>query len=199
MINHLLLGACVAVVAIGLSAPATVSTSRGQMTQLQPRQVLASQTNTHVAAGTGQAEQTDETGFLGVVVALQSVELSAKFDGTLERLDVHVGDHVKGGTLIARLDGRSVAQDLAIAEASLLVAEAEHDRLAIELEDASDRRARLHSIPELFAREQLEACRIAGGSGGGTPAGLRRGTRRKAGADESAEADVARRPNRRTV
>jgi RND family efflux transporter MFP subunit len=113
--------------------------------------------NTHVADFTPRAEQTDETGFLGVVVALQSVELSAKFDGTLERLDVHVGDYVKAGTVIARLDSRSVVQDLAIAEASLLVAEAEHDRLVIESEDASKRRARLQSIPELFAREQLEA------------------------------------------
>lgn len=152
----LLSGACVAVVAIGLSVPAIVS-SRGQMPERQPRRVAASETSTHVADGTRRAEHTDETGFLGVVVALQSVELSAKFDGTLERLDVHVGDHVKGGELIARLDSRSVAQDLAIADASLRVAEAEHDRLVIELKDASNRRARLHSIPELFAREQLEA------------------------------------------
>ena len=72
-------------------------------------------------------------------------------------LDVHVGDHVKGGTPIARLDSRSVARDLAMAEASLRVAEAEHDRLVIELGDASDRRARLHSIPELVPREQLAA------------------------------------------
>jgi RND family efflux transporter MFP subunit len=155
-LKALLPGACVAVVAIGLSVPAIVS-SRGQMTERQPRRVLASETNTHVADAARRAEQTDDTGFLGVVVALQSVELSAKFDGTLERLDVHVGDHVKGGALIARLDSRSVAQDLAIAEASLRVAEAEHDRLVIELKDASNRRARLHSIPELFAREQLEA------------------------------------------
>lgn len=152
----LLPGACVAVVAIGLSVPAIVS-SRDQMTERPPRRVVASETSAHVADGTHYAEQTDDTGFLGVVVALQSVELSAKFDGTLERLDVHVGDHVKGGALIARLDSRSVAQDLAIAEASLRVAEAEHDRLVIELKDASNRRARLHSIPELFAREQLEA------------------------------------------
>ena len=127
------------------------------MTERQPRRVVALETSAHVADGTRRAEHMDETGFLGVVVARQSVELSAKFDGTLERLDVHVGDHVKGGALIARLDSRSVAQDLAIAEAFLRVADAEHDRLVIELKDASNRRARLHSIPELFAREQLEA------------------------------------------
>jgi len=154
-LKALLLSAFVAAVAIGLSAPAVVS-SRAQTTE-RPRRVFASEMNTHVADVTPRAEQTDETGFLGVVVALQSVELSAKFDGTLERLDVHVGDHVKAGTVIARLDSRSVVQDLAIAEASLLVAEAEHDRLVVESRDASNRRARLQIIPELFAREQLEA------------------------------------------
>jgi len=156
MIKHLLPGACVAVVAIGLSAPVIVS-SRGRTAERKPTPVPALETYAPVADGAGRAAQTDDTGFLGVVVALQSVELSPKFDGTLERLDVHVGDHVKRGAPIARLDSRSVAQDLAIAEASLRVAEAEHDRLVIELEDASSRRARLHSIPELFAREQLEA------------------------------------------
>jgi multidrug resistance efflux pump len=44
-----------------------------------------------------------------------------------------------------------------MAEAFLRVAEAEHDRLVIELEDAADRRERLHRIPDLVAREQLTA------------------------------------------
>lgn len=154
MINQLLLGGCVALVAIGLSAPAIVST-RGPVTQPQPRPVSTPQSDSHIVDHTGEAERTGEDGFLGVVVARQSVELSAKFDGTLERLDVQVGDHVKGGTPIARLDGRSIARDLAMAEAALRVAEAEHDRLVIELQDASARRVRLHGIAELVPREQL--------------------------------------------
>jgi RND family efflux transporter MFP subunit len=154
MINYLLLGACVAVIAVGLGAPAIVS-SRGPISHAEPRRDLTSQGHTRVDDGIRPAEGSGEAGFLGVVVALQSVELSAKFDGTLERLDVHVGDHVKSGAPIARLDGRSIGRDLAIAEASLRVAEAEHDRGVIELQDASDRRARLELIPELVAREQL--------------------------------------------
>ena len=144
------------VIAAGLSAPVIVS-SRGPMTGGEPPLVPQSEGDSHVGDGNRGAERTPEAGFLGVVVALQSVELSARFDGTLERVDVHVGDHVKGGTPIARLDSRSVARDLAMAEASLRVAESEHDRLVIELGDASDRRARLHRIPELVAREQLAA------------------------------------------
>jgi RND family efflux transporter MFP subunit len=163
MINQLLLGASLAVVAVGLSAPAMVST-RGPMRDTEPRHVVASESNS-VGDGTGEAERTieagflgtGEAGFLGVLITLQSVELSARFDGTLERLDVNVGDHVKAGTPIARLDSRSITRDLAMAEASLRVAEAEHDRLVIELEDASERQARLRGIPELVPREQLEA------------------------------------------
>jgi RND family efflux transporter MFP subunit len=156
MINHLLLGACVAVIAVGLGAPVLVS-SRGPMTEGEPPQAAASESTTGVGDGTRRDEPAAEAGFLGVVVALQSVDVSARFDGTLERLDVHVGDQVKGGTPIARLDGRSIARDLAIAEAALRVAEAEHDRVGTELEDASGRRARLHLIPELVSREQLAA------------------------------------------
>jgi RND family efflux transporter MFP subunit len=155
MINQLVLGACVAVAAVGVSARVLVST-RPAMTESEPRQVLASENETH-AGGAPPADRTTEAGFLGVVVALRTAELSARFDGTLERLDVQVGDHVKGGTPIARLDGRSIARDLAMAEAALRVAEADHDRLVTELEDASDRRARLHLIPDLVAREQLAA------------------------------------------
>jgi RND family efflux transporter MFP subunit len=142
MINRLLLGACVTVVAAGLTAPAIVST-RGPVTESEPRQVVRSERAAHPDDSTGEARRTSEPGFLGVVVALQSVELSSRFDGTLERLDVQVGDHVKSGATIARL------------EASLRVAEAEHDRLAIEAEDAAARGARLHLIPELVPREQL--------------------------------------------
>ena len=75
MIKHLLRGACVAVVAIGLSAPAIVS-SRGQTAERKPRPVPPLETYAPVADGARRAGQTDDTGFLGVVVALQSVELS---------------------------------------------------------------------------------------------------------------------------
>ena len=134
-----------------------VSTRGSADPKTEPPPVSASEDDTHVVDGTGEAERSGEAGFLGVVVALQSVELSARFDGTLERLDVHVGDHVKSGTPIARLDSRSIARDLAMAEAALRVAEADHDRLVIEFEDAAARRARLHRIPELVSREQIAA------------------------------------------
>jgi RND family efflux transporter MFP subunit len=144
------------VIALGLSAPVIVS-SRGPKAEDQPRQVASSASTTHGDLGPRRTEPAGEAGFLGVVVARRSVELSARFDATLEALNVHVGDAVKGGTPIARLDDRSIARDLAMAEAALRAAEAEHDRSVIEVEDASERRARLHRIPELVAREQIAA------------------------------------------
>lgn len=156
MISRLLLGACFTAVAVGLSVPAIVSThdpiaddGRGQR--------MAAATATEAGEGIGEAEPAADAGFLGVVVALQSVELSARFDGTLERLDVHVGDRVKAGMPIARLDSRSITRDLAIAEAALRAAEADHERLVIELADAAERRARFDLIAELVSREQLSA------------------------------------------
>jgi RND family efflux transporter MFP subunit len=154
MINQLLLGAGVAVMAIGFGAQAMVSTL-GSTTRTEPPPVWVSEDDTHVVDRTGEAERSGEAGFLGVVIARQSVELSARFDGTLERLNVQVGDHVKSGTPIARLDSRSIARDLAIAEAAVRVAEADHDRLLIEFEDSAARRERLHGISELVSREQL--------------------------------------------
>jgi RND family efflux transporter MFP subunit len=154
MINRLLVGACVAAVAIGLGAPVIVST-RGPIAASQPRPVVTAETQVSAEGPDRDTPPAGDAGYLGVVVALQSVELSARSDGTLERLDVHLGDHVTRGMAIARLDTRSVARDLAMAEASLRVAEADHDRLVVELRDAADRQARLKLIPELVPREQL--------------------------------------------
>jgi RND family efflux transporter MFP subunit len=159
MINRLLFGAGISVIAAGVSVPVIVSTLTPR-TESDRRQGTSPPTRIRPDEGARPAEAAGETGFLGVVVALQSVELSAKFDGTLERLDVHVGDRVKGGTPIARLDPRSASRDLAMAEAALRGAEAEHDRSVIELDDASDRRERLHRIPELVPREQITAADV---------------------------------------
>ena len=157
MINEILVGAGIVLVAAGLAAPTIVS-SRGPASEIPFRPALKASPPAAIADTAGEGAATGEAaGFLGVVVALQSVDLSARFDGTLERLDVQVGDHVKGGAAIGHLDGRSIARDLAMAEAALRVAEAEHDRLMIEQADASDRAARLHSIAELVSREQLAA------------------------------------------
>jgi RND family efflux transporter MFP subunit len=156
MINHLLLGAGLAVVALGLSAPSLMS-SRDGSPETPARPVAAAVPELPAIPSAPSADRGEDDGYLGVVVALQSVELAARFDGTLERLDVHVGDHVKGGMPVARLDSRSIARDLAIAEAALQVTEAEHDRLSIELSEAVSRRTRLHSVAELYPREQIAA------------------------------------------
>ena len=152
MTKQLILGASF-LIAAGVSVPLTLSTPHS--IPAAASSLSTPESGIRVAENIRRDERPSEAGFLGVVVALQSIDLAATFAGTLERLDVRVGDQVKGGTTIARLDGRSITSDLEMAEAALRVAEAEHQRSVIELRDASDHMARLHTIRDLFSREQL--------------------------------------------
>jgi RND family efflux transporter MFP subunit len=156
MSHHLVVGSCFAVIALGVSAPVLVS-PRTSIVATEAARTVTPAAPPAAAPEPAAAAAAPDAGFLGVVVALQSVDVAAKFDGTLERLDVHVGDRVKGGAVIGALDGRSTERDLAMAEAAVRVAEAEHDRLVAELDDAADKRARLNRIPELVPHEQITA------------------------------------------
>lgn len=84
-------------------------------------------------------QQPVEAGFIGVILARESVDVSAKFEGRLERVDVRLGDQVSRNARIASLDVESVRQDLTMAQASSRAAEAERRKAAFELEEAQDR------------------------------------------------------------
>jgi RND family efflux transporter MFP subunit/mersacidin/lichenicidin family type 2 lantibiotic len=93
--------------------------------------------------------------FVGVIVPRRSLDLAAKFDGRIEAVAVRLGDRVKQGSVIATQDSRSLEQDIAMAEASLRAAQAEHDRLAIELAESTSHVNRLRGISDLVPAEQL--------------------------------------------
>lgn len=93
--------------------------------------------------------------FLGVVVPRESVEVATQVAGRLESVDVRVGDRVKQGQPIARVDTRTVVQDLGMAEASMRAAEAEAAQRAAELAEAEKRYQRRQALPETFSREEL--------------------------------------------
>ena len=99
------------------------------------------------AAGKPQAvlrisERPADDGFLGVVLTGESVDLAAKFPGKLEAVHVQVGDRVTHGQPLARLDMRSLKDDLAMAEAGLHAAVAEEHKSSLELSQARERHAR---------------------------------------------------------
>jgi RND family efflux transporter MFP subunit len=69
----------------------------------------------------------EHAGFIGVIVAEGSVAISAKFDGRLEQVAVQVGDSVRKGDVLARLDTAPLQHELAIATADLQAARAEEE------------------------------------------------------------------------
>ncbi|WNG20316.1 efflux RND transporter periplasmic adaptor subunit [Cystobacter fuscus] len=73
---------------------------------------------------------------LGVVIPNDSVDVSARFDSRLEQVDVEVGQSVHEGQVLARLDTRSLQQELATAEAALQGARAEEHAVSLALSEA---------------------------------------------------------------
>jgi RND family efflux transporter MFP subunit len=91
----------------------------------------------------------DDAELLGVVVAPQTVDVTAELDGRLTGVCVVPGDSVAKGDVLARLDLRNARRELRMARAELSSAEAERDRLAIEVTAAAERVARRESVIEL--------------------------------------------------
>ncbi|WP_082282738.1 efflux RND transporter periplasmic adaptor subunit [Myxococcus hansupus] len=81
------------------------------------------------------------TGHLGVIVPQETVDISSPSEGLLMQVPVHVGDALKQGDVIARLDLRPLERELAISEAELLSARADLRIAELGVQDAA---ARLH-------------------------------------------------------
>ncbi|WP_257448055.1 efflux RND transporter periplasmic adaptor subunit [Archangium lipolyticum] len=77
-------------------------------------------------------------GFVGVIVADNSVDVSARFEGVLESVEVRVGDLVRKGGVLARQDVRSVQHELSITQASLQAARAEEEVARLTLTSAQE-------------------------------------------------------------
>ncbi len=81
--------------------------------------------------------------YLGVILARESIDVSAPASGRLESVPVEVGDAVPAGAVVARLETRSLAKELAMAVAALGRIRSEREKAALELEQARDRSGRL--------------------------------------------------------
>jgi RND family efflux transporter MFP subunit len=103
------------------------------------------------------------TPFLGVVIPQDSVEMSSKFESRLERLEVNVGDTVRTGEVLARLDVRPLAQELAAARAALQGSRAEEQAAGLALAEAREKKSR-HFTPRslelgVYSKEELATLR----------------------------------------
>ena len=110
------------------------------------------------ASGTGIEEP-----FLGVIIPHETVNVSTRFDSRLEKLEVEVGQTVREGQVLARLDTRSLSQDLAAAEASLQGSRAEERAAGLALAEARAKRARYFTPRSLelgvYSQEELDKVR----------------------------------------
>lgn len=81
-------------------------------------------------------------GFIGVVMASATVDLTSQIEGRIERLHVRPGDAVRVGDVLAELDTTAAHKTLAIANAELLAANADLRRAELEGREAKERLAR---------------------------------------------------------
>lgn len=109
------------------------------------------------AAGSGSPES-EATRFVGVVLPYEAADVSAGLDGYIAEVNVHIGDRIRRGDVLAVIESLTITQtDLAIAEADLRAAEATAKALTIEQAHARERlqRASLLNQKHLVSVEQM--------------------------------------------
>lgn len=97
----------------------------------------------------------ERKGWIGVLVARESVDVTAESPGRVLAVHVKIGDRVRRGDRIATLDTRVMAQDLEMARSSLRAVEAEVRRSSDELAEAKARSDRRQENPDFFSKEDL--------------------------------------------
>ncbi|MFL5345419.1 MAG: efflux RND transporter periplasmic adaptor subunit [Hyalangium sp.] len=101
--------------------------------------------------------------FLGVVIPHDSVDLTSKFEGRLERVTVDVGARVSKGAVLALLDVRPLEQDLAAARATLQSSRADAQAAGLALAEAREKKGRYFTPRSLelgvYSQEELATIR----------------------------------------
>jgi RND family efflux transporter MFP subunit len=72
-------------------------------------------------------------GFVGVVLARQSVQVAPKMEGPLASVNVRIGDRVERGAVLATLDTALLKKELAVAEAVVQAAKSDEQKSRAEL------------------------------------------------------------------
>jgi RND family efflux transporter MFP subunit len=108
----------------------------------------------------------DDEGFLGMMVAPETVDVTSQLEARIAEIKVRPGDHVARGAIVARLDTRSAGHELAIAAAELAAARTARDEAKLEEAQSDERRSRREGVVELrtetvhtVSEEELSASR----------------------------------------
>ncbi len=94
-------------------------------------------------------------GWIGVVVARESVDVKADSQGRLQTVQVSIGDRVRKGDPIAILDTSLAAQDLEMARSVQRGNQADEQRALDEMNEAKARNDRRQNNPDFFSKEDL--------------------------------------------
>lgn len=89
------------------------------------------------AAPRGRAAR--EQGFLGVLVAEESVDLTTTLEGRIESIRVRLGDRIRRGEVVATLDSQALQRELAVAEAELAFSRTEEEAATVAHTEAMER------------------------------------------------------------
>ena len=100
--------------------------------------------------------------YLGVTFARQAADIVARTEGRLDAVYVSLGDHLRAGDIIPRIEPSAISQQLSIAESSVRSSEAEEKSARLELEEAEHRYSRRETLAEagILSREELASARV---------------------------------------
>jgi RND family efflux transporter MFP subunit len=94
--------------------------------------------------------------WIGVLLPSQDVDLASPVDARLDFLRVRLGDRVKKGDSLARVDTRELSQGLRMAQAQQSTAAAELERAKDALQQAQAQLSRSNQLREHLSAEALE-------------------------------------------
>ncbi|HXU74150.1 MAG TPA: efflux RND transporter periplasmic adaptor subunit [Polyangia bacterium] len=107
-----------------------------------------------------------DEGFLGMMVAPETVDVTSQLEARVAEIKVRPGDRVARGAIVARLDTRSAGHELAIAAAELAAARTARDEAKLEEAQSDERLSRREGVVELrsgtvrtVSEEELSASR----------------------------------------
>ncbi len=105
----------------------------------------------------------DTVGATGALEAVTTVQVGSQVSGIIEELNVDYNSIVRENDVIMRLDPSLFETQIAQARANLLRAEADVERLRVEVDDAATQLARAEDLAsrDLIADTELEAAQVA--------------------------------------
>lgn len=112
-------------------------------------------------ASTGAPNVHDECGFVGVVVARQTIDVASRVGGKLVALPIPLGGHVRAGEPLAELDDPELELAVRAAAASVSAARSRVERVESDRANARRVSAQTLALGELASGDEREEARHA--------------------------------------